>query len=363
MTDEEALIRLEELKKVENRPVDKKTLKRLWELRCQVYRIKDCEQKLQAAKTRQPDFGKEVTKNMDDYNTRKNAAGSSGFLAVVFILLSIAVVVGYVVFCVLDAKNGWDVFYPVEEGFTLTYLVKVLLIGVLGGAVAIALLCVLFWAVDTIINKICYATYDTRHAKDLYEAQAADEFLRRDAEEKFTAKKEKDIQEFAEGLEEAKAYVAAFTEVPDEVKQEEHIDFFYKNMELTMNDGVPFDVAFHIYYKLFKQERELKLYYYTVFPRMEMFDETTHKKKWQEFGDYLDQVLEKLTKEQQEIFLKRDSGLWVIIHDMNAVGKIGVRLDRVKTIKTKKDAKAFFEETMRIYSVAENMWVNQFAKK
>ena len=90
MTDEEALIRLEELKKVENRPVDKKTLKRLWELRCQVYRIKDCEQKLQAAKTRQPDFGKEVTKNMDDYNTRKNAAGSSGFLAVVFILLSIA---------------------------------------------------------------------------------------------------------------------------------------------------------------------------------------------------------------------------------------------------------------------------------
>ncbi|MBQ9729310.1 MAG: hypothetical protein IJV80_00675 [Clostridia bacterium] len=361
MTDEEAKKRLAELKQMENRPVDKKTIERLWELRCQVYRVKDCEQKLQETQNKKPNFGKDVTKNMDAYNSRKNGLGSSVFVILSF-LLSIAVVAGYVIFCVQDAKNGWNVFYPVEEGFTLTYLFKVIFIGLLGGAVAVLLIFLLGWLLDTLMEKIRYATYDSRHAKELKEAQEADALLLREAEEKFQTKKQEQIKQLQGELEEAKAYVDAFTEVPDEIKTEEIIDPFYENMELVMGDGVPFDLALHAFMGLYQAEKMADLYYYSAFPRKTVYNEKEHKKLMVSFGKEMDRFSNKLTKDQLAVFLGKDPDIWEPIYKAVAVGKIRIQLERVRSIKTKKEANAFFEETIRVHAIAERM-IKRLTKK
>lgn len=357
LTAEEAKIKLEELKQNENRHVDNETIEKIKNLKTQVYNVKkytDELEKLQTSTTKLTDDIK--NKNYNDYVKIKNLNTSSVACTIISIILALLVIVAYVWFCIYDAKNGLDVFYPVDEGFTLTYLFKVIFIGLFGGIIAGAIIILLGLVLDVMVSKIKFNIYDKTHKKELDLALEADKKASEEYFNKFNEENKVKIEEVTLKLKEAEEFVYGFLEVDDEIKTVEEIDRFCENMTFVMGDGVPFDIAYIAFYQLYKAEKEANLYYFTIFPLMKYYNKAELDKLATKLLSCLNDKQKYFTNNQWQIMSADSFNLYVpIFVAIGSLGKADVKMDRIKKIKSKKEATAFYKESLFMNNFANNV--------
>ena len=335
-----------QLNNVEKRTVDADMLERLTTLKKQVYSIKDYEEKLEKIKDSKPN-DVDATKNLQDYEKLKKLNTTSVVATIISYILAFAVIVGYVWFCIYDAKNGLDVFYPTGEGFTLTYLFKVVVIGLIGGAIACFILIILGFLIDTLIEKIKLASYDDIHKTELENAKALDNAYLQNFEQEKLDK----INELTQNINMAKEYVDNFVEVDADAKTIEEIDRFYNNVTFVMSDGIPFTFAYTAYKNLYVLEKALNLYYYTIFPQMYLYTENTFVTLTGEFVKALEDRKKYFTEKQWKEFNPGNGFTFSNILKAVVIGKADIIVDRIKTINSKKDGKAFYEETIKMEDI------------
>lgn len=357
LTAEEAKIRLAELKRNENRPVDNETIEKIKKLKTQVYNVKKYTDELEKLEASTPELTDDIkNKNYNDYVRNKSVNTSSVACTIISIILAILVIVAYVWFCIYDVKNGLDVFYPVEEGFTLTYLFKVIFIGLFGGIIACGVIILLGVLLDNVISNIKFEFYDTTHKKELDLALEADKKASEEYFNKFNEENKVKIEEITSKLNEAKEFVYGFIEIDDEIKTVEEIDRFCENMTFVMGDGVPFDIAYIAFYQLYKAEKEANLYYFTIFPLMKYYNKAELDKLATKLLNCLNDKQKYFTNNQWQIMSADSFNLYVpIFVAIGSLGKADVKMDRIKKIKSKKEATAFYKESLFINNFANNV--------
>ena len=178
-------------------PYSEEIRAQLTELKTQVHNATRLQDEIDKLKEKKPP--QKENPHQAKYNQIKNGAKSTVFSIISFVL-SALVVIGYIVFCVLDAKRGWAIFYPEDGIFTLTYLLKVVAIGLFGGAVAVIIIILLGMGIDLLIDKIRLASYDSIHAKALKAAIEADDNAYAEIVTKFEEKKNAEIEEYTKKL-------------------------------------------------------------------------------------------------------------------------------------------------------------------
>ena len=357
LTAEEAKIKLEELKQNENRHVDNETIEKIKKLKTQVYNVKKYTDELEKLKTSTRELTDDIkNKNYNDFVKIKNLNTSSVACTIISIILALLVIVAYVWFCIYDVKNGLDVFYPVDEGFTLTYLFKVIFIGLFGGIIAGAIIILLGLVLDVMVSKIKFNIYDKTHKKELELALEADKKASEEYFNKFNEENKVKIEEITSKLNEAKEFVYGFIEIDDEIKTVEEIDRFCENMTFVMGDGVPFDIAYIAFYQLYKAEKEANLYYFTIFPLMKYYNKAELDKLATKLLNCLNDKQKYFTNNQWQIMSADSFNLYVpIFVAIGSLGKADVKMDRIKKIKSKKEATAFYKESLFMNAFANNI--------
>ena len=357
LTAEEAKIKLEELKQNENRHVDNETIEKIKNLKTQVYNVKKYTDELEKLQTSTRELTDDIkNKNYNDYVKIKNLNTSSVACTIISIILALLVIVAYVWFCIYDAKNGLDVFYPVDEGFTLTYLFKVIFIGLFGGIIAGAIIILLGLVLDVMVSKIKFNIYDKTHKKELDLALEADKKASEEYFNKFNEENKVKIEEVTSKLKEAEEFVYGFLEVDDEIKTVEEIDRFCENMTFVMGDGVPFDLAYIAFYSLYKAEKEANLHYFTCFPLLKFYDKVEFDKLASKFIDYLGEKQKYFTNNQWQVMSAESFKLYVPVFTIiGYLGKADLKIDRIKKIKSKKEATAFYKESLFMNAFANNI--------
>lgn len=357
LTAEEAKIKLEELKQNENRTIDNETIEKIKKLKTQVYNVKKYTDELEKLEASTPELTDDIkNKNYNDYVRNKSINTSSVACTIISIILAILVIVAYVWFCIYDVKNGLDVFYPVEEGFTLTYLFKVIFIGLFGGIIACGVIILLGVLLDNVISNIKFEFYDTTHKKELDLALEADKKASEEYFNKFNEENNAKIEEVTSKLKEAEEFVYGFLEVDDEIKTVEEIDRFCENMTFVMGDGVPFDIAYIAFYQLYKAEKEANLYYFTIFPLMKYYNKAELDKLATKLLSCLNDKQKYFTNNQWQIMSADSFNLYVpIFVAIGSLGKADVKMDRIKKIKSKKEATAFYKESLFMNNFANNV--------
>lgn len=326
--------------------VDEEMLARLWELKTQVHNIKRYGDELKKVKARKPE--KQADKNLIEYYRQKTSKKSTAF-SIIGMVLGILAVVGFVVLCVLDAKKGWDIFYPVNEGFTLTYLLKVLAIGIIGGAITIFLMMLLGVLIDMLVDAICRGTYDARHRKEFLKAQEQDRLAEEDYLARFTANKKRDEEDYTQKLVYATQFVESFSEVPAVFKTEEQIDHFYEYIDYIMKSKYTYEYALKVYTNFYENERKFDLYYYTLFRTIKPYSKDESKKIVSTLGSGATKVYKLLGTMNEKKIVE----IFKPVVECTVLNGLGANEKRIKAIKTKKDAQAFLDETNRISSYCE----------
>ena len=88
----------------------------LWELKTQTLNIPRYQEEIDRIKAKTPP--KQENTQQNKYNEIKSKSKCTAFTTL-SLILSIIAVIGYIAFCVLDAKKGWAIFYPKDGVFTL----------------------------------------------------------------------------------------------------------------------------------------------------------------------------------------------------------------------------------------------------
>ena len=333
-------------------PVTEELKAELWELKTQINNLALYNAELEKINERKPQKTENTRQN--EYNRKKNNHKSVACTTIA-IILSILLVASYIVVCIYDAKRGWDIFYPAGEAFTLTYLFKVLAIGIFGGAIAVLIIIFLGAGLDILIDNIRLGAYDKLHSAELKEAKKADEQARKQAQTDFEEKQARDKKEYTEKIEKANAFISASTLVPDEYKTITNINNLITMVSLAEKSGKSFEHTIEIFGSALLAEQQLNLYYYTVFPPLVPYTLDSAKASCKKALALILKKRNLFTQAQQnDFFVSKDSPL-VATFALFSIGWGDAVIERWKEVKTKKQATAFYNDTLQTFKFLKGL--------
>jgi hypothetical protein len=202
--------------------------------------------------------------------------------------------------------------------------------------------------IDILIDKIRLGSYDTLHASELKAAIDADEQARKQAQTQFEEKQARDRKEYAEKIEKVTAFINGCTLVPDEYKTITHITNLIAIVHLAENENKSYEHAVKTFETVLSAENQLNLYYYTLFPPQVPYTLDSSEESCLKAFRLILKKNSLFTKAQQdELFVSKDSPL-VMNFALFSIGWGDAVIERWNEVKTKKQATAFYNETLAL---------------